>query len=384
MLARLKFLTAGESHGQGLLGILDGMLAGLEISEDYIGVQLARRQMGYGRGGRMKIEKDRAEIWCGVRHGKTLGAPVGLIIRNKDWENWTTKMSVETVDAQIRKVTLPRPGHADLAGIQKYEFDDIRNVLERSSARETTMRVGLGSVCRKLLEEVGIDVGSRVVQIHDVKDESVSDISPNQLSKTADASPVRCLDKEVESSMVKTINNAKTSGDSVGGIFEVIANGIPYGLGAHTQWDRKLHTRISAMLMSVNAFKGIEIGAGFGEAEKLGSEVHDEIGHDGEKFIRYTNNAGGIEGGMSNAQPIVIRMAMKPIPTLIKPLRSVDIRTKEKNDDNKERTDSCAVPAASIIAESMLCFVLADALLEKFGGDSVNQFKAHMDASAKY
>ena len=384
MLARLKFLTAGESHGQGLLGILDGMLAGLEISEDYIGVQLARRQMGYGRGGRMKIEKDHAEIWCGVRHGKTLGAPVGLIIRNKDWENWTRKMSVETVDAQIRKVTLPRPGHADLAGIQKYEFDDIRNVLERSSARETTMRVGLGSVCRKLLEEVGIEVGSRVVQIHDVKDESLSDISPNQLSKRADASPVRCLDKEVESAMVKTINNAKTSGDSVGGIFEVIANGIPYGLGAHTQWDRKLHTRISAMLMSVNAFKGIEIGAGFGEAEKLGSEVHDEIGHDGEKFIRYTNNAGGIEGGMSNAQPIVIRMAMKPIPTLIKPLRSVDIRTKEKKDAHKERTDSCAVPAASIIAESMLCFVLADALLEKFGGDSVNQFKAHMDASAKY
>ena len=384
MLARLKFLTAGESHGQGLLGILDGMLAGLEISEDYIGVQLARRQMGYGRGGRMKIEKDHAEIWCGVRHGKTLGAPVGLIIRNKDWENWTTKMSVEPVDAQIRKVTLPRPGHADLAGIQKYEFDDIRNVLERSSARETTMRVGLGSVCRKLLEEVGIEVGSRVVQIHDVKDESVSNISPNQLSKRADASPVRCLDKEVESAMVKTINNAKTSGDSVGGIFEVIANGIPYGLGAHTQWDRKLHTRISAMLMSVNAFKGIEIGAGFGEAEKLGSEVHDEIGHDGEKFIRYTNNAGGIEGGMSNAQPIVIRMAMKPIPTLIKPLRSVDIRTKEKKDAHKERTDSCAVPAASIIAESMLCFVLADALLEKFGGDSVNQFKAHMDASAKY
>ena len=384
MLARIKFLTAGESHGQGLLGILDGMLAGLEISEDYIGVQLARRQMGYGRGGRMKIEKDHAEIWCGVRHGKTLGAPVGLIIRNKDWENWTTKMSVETVDAQIRKVTLPRPGHADLAGIQKYEFDDIRNVLERSSARETTMRVGLGSVCRKLLEEVGIEVGSRVVQIHDVKDESVSDISPNQLSKRADASPVRCLDKEVESAMVKTINNAKTSGDSVGGIFEVIANGIPYGLGAHTQCDRKLHTRISAMLMSVNAFKGIEIGAGFGEAEKLGSEVHDEIGHDGEKFIRYTNNAGGIEGGMSNAQPIVIRMAMKPIPTLIKPLRSVDIRTKEKKDAHKERTDSCAVPAASIIAESMLCFVLADALLEKFGGDSVNQFKAHMDASAKY
>ena len=384
MLVRLKFLTAGESHGQGLLGILDGMLAGLEISEDYIGVQLARRQMGYGRGGRMKIEKDRAEIWCGVRHGKTLGAPVGLIIRNKDWENWTRKMSVNPIDSEIRKVTLPRPGHADLAGVQKYGFDDIRNVLERSSARETTMRVGLGSVCRKLLEEVGIEVGSRVVQIHDVKDESLSDISPNQLSKTADASSVRCLDKEVESAMIKTIDDAKASGDSVGGIFEVVANGLPYGLGAHTQWDRKLHTRISAMLMSVNAFKGIEIGEGFGGAEKFGSEVHDEIGHDGEKFIRYSNNAGGIEGGMSNAQPIVIRMAMKPIPTLIKPLHSVDIHSKEKKDAHKERTDSCAVPAASIIAESMLCFVLADALLEKFGGDSVVQLKAHMDATAKY
>ena len=384
MLVRLKFLTAGESHGQGLLGILDGMLAGLEISEDYIGVQLARRQMGYGRGGRMKIEKDRAEIWCGVRHGKTLGAPVGLIIRNKDWENWARKMSVNPIDSEIRKVTLPRPGHADLAGVQKYGFDDIRNVLERSSARETTMRVGLGSVCRKLLEEVGIEVGSRVVQIHDVKDESLSDISPNQLSKKADASSVRCLDKEVESAMIKTIDDAKASGDSVGGIFEVIANGLPYGLGAHTQWDRKLHTRISAMLMSVNAFKGIEIGEGFGGAEKFGSEVHDEIGHDGEKFIRYSNNAGGIEGGMSNAQPIVIRMAMKPIPTLIKPLHSVDIHSKEKKDAHKERTDSCAVPAASIIAESMLCFVLADALLEKFGGDSVVQLKAHMDATAKY
>ena len=384
MLARLKFLTAGESHGQGLLGILDGMLAGLDISEDYIGIQLARRQMGYGRGGRMKIEKDHAEIWCGVRHGKTLGAPVGLIIRIKDWDNWTRKMSVDPVGGEIRKVTLPRPGHADLAGIQKYGFDDIRNVLERSSARETTMRVGLGSVCRKLLEEVGIEVGSRVIQIHDVKDESVSHISPNQLSKSADVSPVRCLDKKVESAMVKTIDNAKESGDSVGGIFEVIANGLPYGLGAYTQWDRKLHARISAMLMSVNAFKGIEIGEGFGGAERFGSEFHDEIGHDGEKFIRYSNNAGGIEGGMSNAQPIVIRMAMKPIPTLIKPLHSVDIHSKEKKDAHKERTDSCAVPAASIIAESMLCFVLADALLEKFGGDSVDQLKAHMDATTKY
>ena len=384
MLARLKFLTAGESHGQGLLGILDGMPAGLEISEDYIGVHLARRQRGYGRGGRMKIEKDRAEIWCGVRHGESLGSPIGLIVRNKDWENWTKKMSVTPVKDEIRKVTLPRPGHADLAGIQKYGFDDIRNILERSSARETTMRVALGSVCRKLLEDVGIEVGGQVIQIHNVKDNSRPELSPNQLSELADASPVRCLDKNAEKNMIKTIDEAKAAGDSVGGIFRVVATGLPYGLGSHTQWDRKLQARISAVMMSINAFKGIEIGSGFSGAEKFGSEVHDEIGHDGEKFTRYSNNAGGIEGGMSNAQSIILQMSMKPIPTLIKPLKSVDIQSKEKKDAHKERTDSCAVPAASIIAESMLCFVLADALMEKFGGDSMAQLKAHMQATAKY
>ena len=386
MLKNITFLTAGESHGRGLLGILDGLPAGLEISENYIGSHLARRQMGHGRGGRMKIEKDFGEIWCGVRHGKTLGAPVGILVKNKDWENWTKKMSVSPVNTEIRTVTLPRPGHADLAGIQKYGFDDIRNVLERSSARETTMRVALGSVCRKLLEDVGMEVGSHVVQIHDAKDETLApeDLTPNQLSKIADSSPVRCLNNNAEQAMIKTIDDAKNSGDSVGGVFEVIATGLPYGLGSYTQWDQKLHARISALMMSVNAFKGIEIGGGFGGAEKFGSEVHDEIGHDGEKFIRYSNNAGGIEGGMSNAQPIVLRMAMKPIPTLIKPLRSVDIHTKEEKDAHKERTDSCAVPAASIIAESMLCFVLADALLEKFGGDSMEQLKAHISATAKY
>ena len=384
MLARLKFLTAGESHGRGLLGILDGMPAGLEISEDYIDVHLARRQRGYGRGGRMKIEKDQAEIWCGVRHGESIGSPIGLIVRNKDWENWTKKMSVTPVKDEIRKVTLPRPGHADLAGIQKYGFDDIRNVLERSSARETTMRVALGSVCRKLLEDVGIEVGGQVIQIHNVKDNSRSELSPNQLSELADVSPVRCLDKNAEKNMIKTIDEAKAAGDSVGGIFRVVATGLPYGLGSHTQWDRKLQARISAVMMSINAFKGIEIGSGFSGAEKFGSEVHDEIGHDGEKFTRYSNNAGGIEGGMSNAQSIILQMSMKPIPTLIKPLKSIDIQSKEQKDAHKERTDSCAVPAASIIAESMLCFVLADALLEKFGGDSMAQLKAHMQATAKY
>ena len=386
MLSKLKFLTAGESHGKGLLGVLDGMPAGLDISEDYIDAQLSRRQMGHGRGGRMKIEKDHGEIWSGVRHGKTLGSPVGILVENKDWKNWTKKMSIEPAKESTKRVTLPRPGHADLAGIQKYGANDIRNILERSSARETTMRVALGSVCRKFIEEFGIEVGSRVVQIHDAIDNEPipKDISPNQLNQRADQSPVRCLNKEIETLMIKAIDNAKSNGDSVGGIFQVIATGLPYGLGSPMQWDSKLQAKISGMMMSVNAFAGIEIGSGFNKAEKLGSEVHDEIGWDDEKYIRYSNNAGGIEGGMSNAQPILIRMAMKPIATLIKPLRSIDIDSKEKKLAHKERTDSCAVPAASIIAESMLCFVLADAIIEKFGGDSIEQLKAHIKATAKY
>ena len=386
MLSKLKFLTAGESHGKGLLGVLDGMPAGLDISEDYIDAQLSRRQMGHGRGGRMKIEKDHGEIWSGVRHGKTLGSPVGILVENKDWKNWTKKMSIEPVKESTKRVTLPRPGHADLAGIQKYGANDIRNILERSSARETTMRVALGSVCRKFIEEFGIEVGSRVVQIHDAIDNEPipKDITPNQLNQRADQSPVRCLNKEIETLMIKAIDNAKSNGDSVGGIFQVIATGLPYGLGSPMQWDSKLQAKISGMMMSVNAFAGIEIGSGFNKSEKLGSQVHDEIGWDDEKYIRYSNNAGGIEGGMSNAQPILIRMAMKPIATLIKPLRSIDIDNKEKKLAHKERTDSCAVPAASIIAESMLCFVLADAIIEKFGGDSIEQLKAHIKATAKY
>tara|TARA_B100000212_G_scaffold332147_1_gene300077 strand:+ start:797 stop:1951 length:1155 start_codon:yes stop_codon:yes gene_type:complete len=384
MLKRLQFLTAGESHGKGLVGIIDGIPAGLEISEEYIDRQLRRRQMGHGRGGRMKIEKDHGEIWSGVRHGKTLASPIGILVQNLDWKNWTDKMSVDPIDKEIKEVTLPRPGHADLAGIHKYGFTDIRNVLERSSARETTMRVALGSVCRKLLEEVGIHIASRVVQIHDVIDNSKIEYKTSKLNSFVDKSPVRCIDKNIENQMIEVIDKAKKSGDSVGGIFEVVASGIPYGLGSYTQWTEKLQSRISAMMMSINAFKGIEIGNGFRSASKFGSEVHDEIGHDGKKFTRFTNNAGGIEGGMSNAQPIVLWMSMKPISTLIKPLRSVDILTHEKKKAHKERTDACAVPAASIIAESMLCITLADALLEKFGGDNVDQLKAHMKATAKY
>ena len=386
MLSRLKYLTAGESHGKGLLGIIDGIPAGLEISESYISVHLHRRQQGHGRGGRMKIETDFAELYTGVRHGFSIGSPIGLILKNKDWVNWTKKMSAEPVEDEIRKVTLPRPGHADLTGIQKFDFDDIRNVLERSSARETAIRVALASVCRKLLKDVGIEVGSRVVQIHSVKDITSipKDISPEALNEMVDSSPVRCIDKVAEKEMMHAIDQAKSEGDSVGGVFEVIATGLPYGLGSHTQWDRKIQARIAESILSVNAFKGIEIGMGFEQAGEFGSNVHDEIGYNGKKYIRHSNNAGGIEGGMTNGQPIVIRAVMKPIPTLIKPLRSVDIETKEGKLAHKERTDSCAVPAASIVAESMLCFVLADALLEKFGGDSMKQLKAHMKATSKY
>ena len=386
MLNRIKYLTAGESHGKGLLGILDGIPSGLSISESYIKSQLFRRQQGHGRGGRMKIESDYAEIYSGVRHGITIGSPIGLVLLNKDWDNWKKKMSIDPVDGKIKKITLPRPGHADLTGIQKFGFDDIRNVLERSSARETAIRVALGTICRKLLKEVGIEVGSRVIQIHTFIDKTSlpKNISPESLNQIVDKSPVRCLDKSVELEMIQVIDKVKKDGDSVGGIFEVIATGVPYGLGNHTQWDKKLHAKIAESIMSINAFKGIEFGMGFGMAGEFGSNVHDEIGFDGKQYSRFSNNAGGIEGGMSNAQPIIFRSVMKPIPTLIKPLRSVDIETKEGKLAHKERTDSCAVPAASIVAESMLCLVLADALLEKFGGDSMNQLKTHIKASAKY
>ncbi|NQV37267.1 MAG: chorismate synthase [Candidatus Marinimicrobia bacterium] len=382
----MKYLTAGESHGKGLLGILEGIPAGLSITEEEIEHQLKRRQMGYGRGGRMKIEKDFAEIYSGVRYGKTIGSPIGLLIQNNDWVNWTEKMSVTPVKNEAEKITLPRPGHADLAGAMKYGFDDIRNVIERSSARETTMRVAIGAVCKKFLSEVGVEIGSRVVQISKATDESQipSDKSMTDLNNTVDKSPVRAWGKDAEIEMMLAIDDARKKGNSVGGIFEVIATGCPYGLGSYVDADRKLHARIAKAIMSVNAFKGIEFGSGFGQAESFGSDVHDEIGFDGNRFTRPTNHAGGIEGGMSNAQPITIRVAMKPIPTLAKQLQSVDLNTKENKLAFKERTDSCAVPAASIIGEHMMGIILTDAILEKFGGDSMNEVKSHMEISAKY
>ncbi len=377
MMQKIKLLTSGESHGKGLLGILEGIPAGLEISENLIALDLARRQMGFGRGNRMKIEQDWAEIISGVRFGETLGSPIGLFIRNLDWENWQEKMAIEKPDKLPKEITVPRPGHADLAGVMKYGFSDIRNVLERSSARETAMRVALGAICRKFLKEIGIEVGSRVVQIHKAIDTKPlpEDMLIPEMNRKADASSVRCLNQKVEKEMVDIIRKAMETGDSVGGIFEVVASGVPFGLGTHVHWERKLQARIAEAVMSINAIKGVEIGLGFAYARKFGSEVHDEIGFENHKYVHYSNNAGGIEGGMSNGEIIVIRAIMKPIPTLTKPLKSVDIHTKERKDAHKERTDSCAVPAASIVGEAMVCFVLTDALLEAYGGDTVEQVK---------
>ena len=386
MLKKISYMTAGESHGKGLIGIIEGIPAGMNISEEYIEKDLLRRMQGHGRGGRMKIEKDHAEIFSGVRHAVTLGSPISLLIKNFDWVNWEDRMATGKPKKEHRKVSMPRPGHADLAGVMKYGLDDIRNVLERSSARETAMRVAIGAVCRKLLEEVGITVGSRVYQIHNIVDNTPvsNDMGLKELNDTVDASPVRCFDKDAEKKMMDVIDEARNNGDSVGGSFEVIAKGLPYGLGTYINADGKLQARISQAMMSVNAFKGVELGAGFASSAVFGSELHDEILYEHSKITRASNNAGGIEGGMSNAQPIHVKVSMKPISTLIKPLRSIDLNTMEPKLAHKERTDSCAVPAASIIGESMLAIVLADALLEKFGGDSLDQLKKHIKASGKY
>ena len=386
MLKKISYMTAGESHGKGLIGIIEGIPAGMNITEEYIEKDLLRRMQGHGRGGRMKIEKDHAEIFSGVRHAITLGSPISLLIKNFDWVNWEDRMATGKPKKEHRKVTMPRPGHADLAGVMKYGLDDIRNVLERSSARETAMRVAIGAVCRKLLEEVGITVGSRVYQIHNIVDDTPvsNNMSLKELNDTVDASPVRCFDKAAEKKMMDVIDEARNNGDSVGGSFEVIAKGLPYGLGTYINADGKLQARISQAMMSVNAFKGVELGAGFASSAVFGSELHDEILYEDNKITRASNNAGGIEGGMSNAQPIHVKVSMKPISTLIKPLRSIDLNTMQPKLAHKERTDSCAVPAASIIGESMLAIVLADALLEKFGGDNLDQLKKHIKASGKY
>ncbi len=360
----LRYLTAGESHGKALVAIIEGLPANMELDKDKINLELFRRMQGYGRGGRMKIEKDQVEILSGLREGKTIGSPVTLMIKNLDYDNWK--------DKNIEPLTRPRPGHGDLAGLIKYNQSDIRNILERASARETAIRVAVGAVAKQLLKTFNIEILSHVISIGQVKLED-REVSYNDM-RDADKSEVRCIDLKLSQKMIEEIDKAKEDGDSLGGIFEVAALNVPVGLGSHAHWDRKLDGLIAGAFMSIQAIKGVEIGQGFGAAFKRGSEVHDEIFYDkSTSYYRKTNNAGGIEAGISNGCPIVVRAAMKPIPTLCKPLQSIDIVTKKPFFASVERSDVCAVPAASIVGEAVLAWVLAQVITEKFGKDSMEE-----------
>jgi chorismate synthase len=369
----LRFLTAGESHGKGLVQVIEGIPADLELSEDYIAVDLRRRQGGYGRGRRQKIEQDRAEILSGVRHGRTIGSPLSLLIRNRDWENWTVQMSAEPIEAEVEKVTRLRPGHADLAGTVKYDFDDVRNILERASARETASRVAVGAVCKRFLEEFGVTFHSHTVQIGDVDAAIPDEIDWDALEE----SPVRCGDSASAEKMVAAIDAARNAGDTLGGVVEGRVRNVPMGLGSHIQWDRKIDGRLAQALMSIHSVKGVEIGLGFASTRTTGSKVHDVIlpiqQWSGHPWPRATNNAGGTEGGITDGQDLVVRIALKPIATLPRSLPSADLITGEEIAAHYERSDVCVVPAAGIILEAMCAIVLATAALEKFGGDSMGE-----------
>lgn len=382
----IRFLTSGESHGKALTTIVEGFPSNIEIDIDYINYHLKRRMAGYGRGGRMKIETDEAEILSGIRFGKTLGSPITLMIQNRDWKNWTEKMSSAKTDAEVERISVPRPGHADLVGTQKYDFDDIRNSIERSSARETAARVAACSVARKFLEEFGIKIGSYVESIGGIHpEESFSgklfdndlpeDFDGWNLSVTADKSEVRVLDEKQEEKIISKIQAAKKRGDTLGGTFYVVATGVPSGLGSFVHYDRKLNAELSHSIMSINAVKGLEIGDGFRSAEVFGSEFHDEITLSGKNLNRKTNRAGGIEGGVSTGLPIIIRAAMKPIATLMSPIGTVDLATMQEISARRERSDFTAVPACAVIAESMMAWSIAKFFLEKFGGDSLKETK---------
>ena len=378
-----RFLTAGESHGEALTAVVDGVPAGVPLTEGDLDADLARRQRGYGRGGRMKIERDRAHISSGVRWGQTLGSPITLTITNRDWENWKDTMSVGAPSASVtaKQVTRPRPGHADLAGAMKYGHRDIRNVLERSSARETTARVAVAGIAKRLLAEFGISILSHVTEIGGARLSPDLDIAWDEVRSRAEASEVRCADPDAEKAMIDAIDRAKEKGDTLGGVFEVVALGCPVGLGSYVQWDRRLDGRIAQALLSIQAIKGAEVGLGFETARRPGSAVHDEILFDAATgFRRTTNNAGGLEGGVTNGQPLVARAAMKPLSTLRTPLRSVDVATKEAVEAVVERSDVCAVPAAGIVGEAMVAIVLADAFLQKFGGDGLDEIRRNYAA----
>jgi chorismate synthase len=389
----LRFLTAGESHGRALVMILDGVPAGLTIAVDAITRDLRRRQGGYGRGRRMAIESDCAEILSGVRRGETIGGPIAMTIQNRDWTNWQHTMSVEADPpedaggAHRAAVTRPRPGHADLAGVAKYGRSDIRDVLERASARETAARVAAGAVAKQILAAGGIRLASHVFRIGDTSLPSSRTVTFDEADRLPDESPLRCVDRDLEAQMIADIDAAREAGDTRGGAFEVIATGIPAGLGSYAQWDRKLDGRLAHALMSIPAIKGVGIGLGPDAAARPGSRVHDEIVPDTSGgrptgLGRPTNNAGGLEGGVTNGEDVRVSAWMKPISTLMKPLRSVDLTTMQEAAAAIERSDVCAVPAAAVVGEAMVALVLADALLEKFGGDSIAELTRALDASS--
>jgi chorismate synthase len=372
----LRFSTAGESHGPGLVAILDGIPAGLRLLAEHVDRELAARQRGYGRGGRMKIETDRVTLQAGVRNGETLGGPIAMLVANRDHSNWVGRMGPEPFSEAPEPVVRPRPGHADLAGGIKYGRRDLRDVLERASARETAMRVAVGAVCKRLLEDCGVTVFAHVCSIGEVRARVPDDWSAVRVAAAAD--DLRCADPEASASMREAILAAAHRGDTLGGVFEVVALGVPVGLGSHVAWDRKLDGRLAQAVMSIQAVKAVEIGLGLDAAARPGSEVHDPIeyepdGRGGGRFVRPRNGAGGLEGGITNGEPVVVRGAMKPIATLRDPLLSVDIRTKAPARAATERSDVCAVAAASVVGEAMVAFVLADALLEKLGGDSMDE-----------
>jgi chorismate synthase len=382
----LRFTTAGESHGPALVSILEGMVAGLPLLAADVDTELARRQQGYGRGRRMKIESDHAEFVSGVRAGETLGSPIAMLIHNRDWKNWQEIMDPaprDTDPERKRAVTRPRPGHVDLSGMLKYDRDDARDVLERASARETTARVAAGAICRRFLREFGITVGSHVVHLGGV-DAKRPQTMPADINATADASPVRTLDAGAEKEMITRIDAAKADGNTLGGIAEVICDGVPVGVGSHVSWDRKLDGRLAAAIMSIPAVKAVEIGLGVESARRKGSDVHDEIDAD-ERNVkaggvrRRTNRAGGMEGGVTNGEQIIVRAAMKPISTLMRPLGTIEMKTREPAQAVAERSDVTAVPAMGVIAEAMTAFVVAQALLEKFGGDSLGETRRNYD-----
>jgi len=375
-----RFTTAGESHGPALIAVVEGLPAGLELRPEELDRDLARRQLGHGRGGRMKIERDRAQVIAGIRHGRTLGSPVALRIENRDYANWEQRMNPWPVVAEVEEVRLPRPGHADLAGVQKFGLSDVRDVLERASARETAARVASGALAKAFLGRLGVVVHSHVLRIGTVEAPIRNELVPVDFAEV-DGSPVRCLDAAAGDAMVAEIDAARRANESLGGVFEVRAFGLVPGLGSHVSWEQRLNGRLAQAMVSIHAIKGVAIGDGFALAERVGSHAHDEIFWSEERgFHRRTNRAGGLEGGMTTGDPLVLRAAMKPLPTLTKPLRSVDLETKRPAQALRERTDSCTVPAAAVVGEAMVALVLAAAYREKLGGDHIDDVREALRA----